>query len=168
MNILPMVAVILMMVQQMQTMPPPTDEQQEQQQKLMKWMMVVMGVMFYKVASGLCIYFIASSLWGFMERQFFLPKKKLALAGVPEPPDDEKAGFLARMLGARPANGEDVTTAPATAVSRRAEAESRGGKGKRGKRRQDAKARAKDDGDGSMLQRLRDWWEDILEQARKK
>jgi YidC/Oxa1 family membrane protein insertase len=32
-----------------------------------------MGVLFFKVASGLCIYFIASSLWGMAERKL-LPK----------------------------------------------------------------------------------------------
>ncbi len=74
-NILPMVAVALMMVQQIQTMPPPTDEQQAMQQKMMKYMTIVFGVMFYKVAAGLCIYFIASSLWGCAERML-LPKKK--------------------------------------------------------------------------------------------
>ena len=47
--------------------------------------MVVMGVMFFKVAAGLCIYFITSSLWGIIERKL-LPKPvldtdKLALEG---------------------------------------------------------------------------------------
>ena len=45
------------------------DEQAAMQQKMMKYMMVFMGVMFFKVASGLCIYFIASSLWGLGERR---------------------------------------------------------------------------------------------------
>ena len=74
-NILPILAVSMMLVQQKWTMPPPTDEQQEQQQKMMKYMMIFMGVMFYKVASGLCIYFVASSVWGFAERMM-LPKRK--------------------------------------------------------------------------------------------
>ena len=39
----------------------------------MKYMMVFMGLLFFKVASGLCIYFIASSLWGVAERKL-LPK----------------------------------------------------------------------------------------------
>ena len=43
------------------------------QQKIMQYMMIFMGLLFFKVASGLCIYFIASSLWGLAERQF-LPK----------------------------------------------------------------------------------------------
>ncbi|RMG04040.1 MAG: hypothetical protein D6741_01600, partial [Planctomycetota bacterium] len=32
-----------------------------------------MGILFYKVASGLCLYFIASSAWGMAERKL-LPK----------------------------------------------------------------------------------------------
>jgi YidC/Oxa1 family membrane protein insertase len=43
------------------------------QQKMMKYMMIFMGVLFFKVASGLCLYFIASSLWSVGERKF-LPK----------------------------------------------------------------------------------------------
>ena len=54
-------------------MPPAADEQAAMQQKIMQYMMIFMGLMFFKVASGLCIYFIASSLWGLAERQF-LPK----------------------------------------------------------------------------------------------
>ncbi len=155
-NILPIAAVTLTLVQQKWTMPPPTDDQQAQQQKMMKYMMVFMGVMFYKLASGVCIYYIASSLWGIAERSF-LPKKKAGAA----PPDEEKpaAGVLSRLLGPKPTNGSGVTTGPATGVS---------GKGKRGKRRQEARPADKADGDGSMFQRLRDWWADILEQARKK
>jgi YidC/Oxa1 family membrane protein insertase len=45
------------------------------QQKIMQYMMVFMGFLFFKVASGLCIYFIASSLWGVGERKL-LPKSK--------------------------------------------------------------------------------------------
>ena len=83
-NILPVIAVVLMMIQQMQTMPPPTDEQQAMQQKMLKFMSIFFGIMFYKVAAGLCVYFIASSLWGMAERKL-LPKKKnpaLAAAGA--------------------------------------------------------------------------------------
>ena len=43
------------------------------QQKMMKYMTIFMGLLFYKVASGLCLYFIASSLWGIAERKL-LPK----------------------------------------------------------------------------------------------
>ena len=84
-NILPLLTVILFLWQQHKMMPPPTDEQQAMQQKMMKYMMIFMGVMFFKVASGLCLYFIASSLWGVGERQF-LPKKKDDKAGPVNPP----------------------------------------------------------------------------------
>jgi YidC/Oxa1 family membrane protein insertase len=36
-------------------------------------MTLFMGVMFFKVAAGLCLYFIASSLWGIGERKL-LPR----------------------------------------------------------------------------------------------
>ena len=84
-NILPVVAVTLMLLQQKMMTPPPADEQQEMQQKMMKYMMVFMGIMFYKVAAGLCIYFVVSSLWGLAERKM-LPKKPPGLgmlAGAP-------------------------------------------------------------------------------------
>ena len=125
-----------MLVQQKWTMPPPTDEQQEQQQKMMKYMMVFMGLMFYKVASGLCIYFIASSVWGFCERQL-LPKKKPG--AVPEPPPDEQAAGLVCAAAQRQAG--PTATAVTTGLADKADnpslrifsGEQRGGKGKRGK-----------------------------------
>jgi YidC/Oxa1 family membrane protein insertase len=76
-NILPIVAVSLMLVQQKFLMPPPTNEQEEINQKVMKFMMVVMGFMFYKMPAGLCVYFIVSTLWGLTERKL-LPKAKPA------------------------------------------------------------------------------------------
>ena len=48
--------------------PPATTPEAEMQQKIMKYMMIFMGVMFYKVPSGLGIYFITSSLWAIGER----------------------------------------------------------------------------------------------------
>ena len=64
---------------------------------MMKYMMIFMGVLFFKVPSGLCIYFITSSVWGILERQL-LPKpvldtSKLELEGsedVPTPAVEEK------------------------------------------------------------------------------
>ena len=53
--------------------PPATTPEAEMQQKTMKYMMMFMGVMFYKVPSGLGIYFITSSLWAIGER-LLLPK----------------------------------------------------------------------------------------------
>lgn len=72
-NVLPLVTVGLFLWQQKLFMPPPTDPQAELQQKMMQYMMIFMAFMFYQVAAGLCIYFIASSLWGIAERKL-LPK----------------------------------------------------------------------------------------------
>jgi YidC/Oxa1 family membrane protein insertase len=72
-NIFPLLTIGLFIWQQKKFMPPPADEQAAMQQKMMQYMMIFMGFMFYRVASGLCVYFIASSLWGIAERKF-LPK----------------------------------------------------------------------------------------------
>ena len=79
-NILPLVAAGLMLLQQKMFTPPPQDEQQEMQQKIMKFMMLFMALIFHKVASGLCVYLIASSLWAIAERRL-LPKPKLSPKG---------------------------------------------------------------------------------------
>lgn len=99
-NLLPILAVALMIVQQKLMTPPPTDEQQAMTQKMMKYMMVFFGIMFYKVAAGLCIYFIASSLWGLAERKL-LPKKKDFKAE----PIVKGAGKKAKPVAAPHANG---------------------------------------------------------------
>jgi YidC/Oxa1 family membrane protein insertase len=79
-NLLPILTIGLFIWQQKMFMPPPADEQAAMQQKIMQYMMIFMGLLFFKVASGLCIYFIASSLWGLAERRF-LPKAKPAANG---------------------------------------------------------------------------------------
>jgi YidC/Oxa1 family membrane protein insertase len=126
-NLLPVLAVVLMWFQQKLTMPPPTDEQQEMQQKMMKIMMPVFGLMFYKVAAGLCIYFIASSLWGLAERKL-LPKTKPAVAGA----------------------------APAA-----------GSPGGRGKPVRPKPRGPKENGNGAFS-KVREWWEQVLREAKKK
>ncbi len=75
-NILPIITCVLFIIQQKLFTPPPTDEQQEMMQKVMKYAMVFMGVLFFKVPSGLCLYFITSSIWGIAERKM-LPKPQL-------------------------------------------------------------------------------------------
>jgi YidC/Oxa1 family membrane protein insertase len=80
-NILPLVTVALFLVTQKMAMPAPTNEQAVMQQKMMKYMTIFMGLFFYKVASGLCLYFIASSLWGIAERKL-LPKTQTADAAA--------------------------------------------------------------------------------------
>ena len=79
-NILPLVTIGLFIWQQKMFMPPPADEQAALQQKMMQYMMIFMGIMFFKVASGLCVYFIASSIWGIAERKL-LPKVTPAAGG---------------------------------------------------------------------------------------
>lgn len=92
-NLFPVISIILFLWQQKRMMPPPTDEQSAMQQKIMQYMMIFMGILFFKVASGLCLYFIASSLWGMGERKF-LPKTSLATAGTTTPAKTEPRTIL--------------------------------------------------------------------------
>jgi YidC/Oxa1 family membrane protein insertase len=147
-NLLPIVAVALMVVQQKMFMPPPTDEQQEMQQKMMSYMMVVMGAMFYKFPSGLCVYYISSSLWGFGERKLLMWWKpstaappgsvapavaeeppaagrgKTAAASGPEAPGRVRGAagsFWQKLLNAADAANSDAATGSKAAMSRRRE-----------------------------------------------
>jgi YidC/Oxa1 family membrane protein insertase len=116
-NLLPIITVALFVAQQKMFMPPPANEEQAMQQKVMNFMMIFMGVMFYKVPAGLCVYFIASSLWGMAERKL-LPKAKPGTPPEPSPsgpgaggapggggrpprkPESDDDGFWARLLKA--------------------------------------------------------------------
>ncbi len=100
-NLLPILTIVLFIAQQKMFMPPPTDEQSAMQQKMMKYMMVFMGLIFFKVASGLCIYFIASSLWGLAERQF-MPKH------TPATPSDAPESRATAKSKARAASASEV------------------------------------------------------------
>ena len=78
-NILPVIVVGLFLLQQKMFMPPATDEQTAMTQKMMNIMTLFMGLFFFRVPAGLCIYFITSSLWGICERVIVkktLPAKK--------------------------------------------------------------------------------------------
>jgi YidC/Oxa1 family membrane protein insertase len=90
-NLLPLFAMSLMVVQQKLFMPPPTSDEMKQQQDMMMVMSVVMSVMFYRVPSGLCMYFIVSSLWGLAERQF-LPKAQAVSSPVAKPAASKPTG----------------------------------------------------------------------------
>ena len=81
-NLLPFLVVSLMLVQTKLFSPPPTTPEAEMNQKMMKYMMIFMAFMFYKVPSGLGLYFITSSLWQIGER-LLLPK---IITKTPEPP----------------------------------------------------------------------------------
>lgn len=67
-NLLPLIVVALFLTQQKMFMPPATDEQTAMTQKVMTIMTMMMGLFFFRVPAGLCLYFIASSLWGICER----------------------------------------------------------------------------------------------------
>jgi len=114
-NILPMVTVVLFLLQQKMMMPKAADPQTQMTQTMMKYMTVFMGVIFFKVPAGLCIYFITSSIWSLFERQ--LVKRTIPppnLAGVPavvsptsEPPAQPKGKPSQRTRGQQepPATG---------------------------------------------------------------
>ena len=90
-NVLPFLVVSLMLVQTKLFSPPATTPEAEAQQKMMKYMMVFMAFMFYKVPSGLGIYFITSSLWQICER-LLLPKVTPATVKAADPDDRNPPG----------------------------------------------------------------------------
>ena len=77
-----------MLVQTKLFAPPPTTPEAEMNQKMMKYMMIVMAFMFYKVPSGLGLYFITSSLWQIGER-LLLPK---VISTAVKPPGEDDTG----------------------------------------------------------------------------
>jgi YidC/Oxa1 family membrane protein insertase len=79
-NILPFVTIGLFIMNQRLLTPPPTDDQQRMQQQMMTFMMIFFAVMFFKVPSGLCIYFIASSIWTLAEHKILKKGKTSTLA----------------------------------------------------------------------------------------
>lgn len=94
-NLLPILTTILYIIQSKILAPPAMDEQAEMQMKMMPYMMAFMGFLFYKVPSGLCVYFIASSLWGMAERKLLdrmIPEPKLSDDGPGGGPGDKGKG----------------------------------------------------------------------------
>ena len=68
-NVLPILSSVIMFIQQ-RSMPKSGDPQQQQTQKIMGYMMpVLLGWLFYNLASGLSLYFIASTLIGIGEQK---------------------------------------------------------------------------------------------------
>jgi YidC/Oxa1 family membrane protein insertase len=141
-NLLPFITVSLFVVQQKMFMPPPTDEQQQMQYKMMNVMTLVMGVMFYRVPAGLCVYFISSSLWGIGERKLLEFWKKKHPDPVVKPvlpsDDDDKSrksanpankaaarageaagSFWKRLLSAADQAGAQATSGSKSSISRR-------------------------------------------------
>ncbi len=80
-NLLPIITISLFIIQQKVLMPKATDEQTKLTQQMMMFMTVFMGVLFFKVPAGLCIYFITSSIWSLVERRLikrFVPALPVA------------------------------------------------------------------------------------------
>ncbi len=98
-NLLPIITTSLFLFQQKMFMPPPTDEQTRMQAKVFFWMTLMMGFMFYHVPAGLCVYFIASSVWSMGER-------KILDRAVPTPPSTNNTTLLIPPNGGpdKPAN----------------------------------------------------------------
>jgi len=159
-NLLPCVAVAFMITQQSMMAPPATDETQAMQQKMMKYMMIFFGVMFYKVAAGLCIYFIASSIWGFTERKLLPKKKKDGATPVPT----QKPGFFQKAMNRLRGTPAALSTTDGTSTNGAANESAFGARAKRKARAQRKEAPGKD----SPWQRLKDWWTDLLKQASKR
>ncbi|MCG6154930.1 membrane protein insertase YidC [Rubinisphaera margarita] len=110
-NLLPILTVGLFIAQQKMFSPPPANEEQALQQKMMSYMMIFIGFMFYRVPAGLCIYFIASSLWAIAERKILdlhdttaeSLKQKKAETGKKKPSDDasdKKPGWFREQMAA--------------------------------------------------------------------
>jgi len=112
-NLLPLFAMGFMALQQKWFMPPPTTEEQEVQQRTTMIMTCVMGLMFYKVAAGMCLYFISSSMWSLAER-LLLPKHKVVSKKEPElePATVNRSGSREEAIPTRRKNTRVVKEAP--------------------------------------------------------
>ncbi|MFO0954392.1 MAG: YidC/Oxa1 family membrane protein insertase [Isosphaeraceae bacterium] len=125
-NVLPFLVVALMLVQTKLFAPPATTPEAEMQQKMMKYMMVFMAFMFYKVPSGLGLYFITSSLWQICER-LLLPKvTTTAVATTGEDVGEQKAG------GGEPASKTNGPVKPEKPPGRRSLGSRGGRRGRQG------------------------------------
>jgi len=105
-NLLPLFTIGLFIMQQKMFTPPATDEQTKMQQTMMTYMTVFMGIMFYKVPAGLCLYFITSSLWSVVERKLITKPRTAAAGGT-------ATTVPATSLPPKPSgNGTSITSKP--------------------------------------------------------
>ncbi len=115
-NLFPLVTIGLFLWQQQLFMPPAVDEQSEMQQQVMKYMTLFMALMFFKVPCGLCLYFIASTLWGIGER-LLLPTTLPATAAAPARAPLPTAGRGADTAAERPGLFDSIRRAFDSAVA---------------------------------------------------
>ncbi len=104
-NLFPLITLGLFILQFKLLSPPPTTPEAQAQQQAMMILPFIMGFFFYKVPSGLCLYFASSTIWSMCERILvnrFAPKDLLK----PRNPDEatngkpQKKGFMARLQDA--------------------------------------------------------------------
>ncbi|GEM_PF-2681968 len=85
-NVLPLLSLVLMYFQQKWFTPPSPDPEIQAQQRMTMIMMTIFTLLiFYKLPSGLCLYFLASTAWGLAERKL-IPKLEHLDEEKPEPP----------------------------------------------------------------------------------
>ena len=110
-NLLPIITICLFIVQQKVLMPKATDEQTRMTQQMMMVMTVFMGVLFFKVPAGLCLYFITSSIWSLIERKLvkkFMPKMPTMVA------DASTGNAVLAPLQPKPARPKTSSKSPET------------------------------------------------------
>jgi YidC/Oxa1 family membrane protein insertase len=140
-HLLPIISIAVMYWHQQKMMPPALDEQQAMQQKMMNYMMIFMGYLFYWVPSGLCLYFIISSVWGMLERRY-LPKFQAATSS--------------------PASAGPGTSPPASSDSK----SSRETKNPKDSRKKGPAN--KPEAGPSMSKKVADLWQKLLKEAEKR
>ncbi len=118
-NVLPLITVALFVMQQKLFMPPPTSEEQEMQYKMINFFTIFIGFMFYRVPAGLCVYFIASSLWGICERKLLALTDGTAAGASPS---DASAAGGDRGRGGRSPQPDDSEPKPPGLLQRLIEA----------------------------------------------
>jgi YidC/Oxa1 family membrane protein insertase len=109
-NILPLITITLFIIQQKVLMPKATDEQTRVAQQMMMFMTIMMGVLFFRVPAGLCIYFITSSTWSLIER--FLIKKYTPQAEIKTLPEGTVNEILAAVANTAPGQRPTMPSVP--------------------------------------------------------
>ena len=92
-NILPLIMIVTWFYQQ-KLMPKSDDPQIRQQQQMMQVMPIIMGLMFYSVASGLVVYWLLSTALGILEQLYI--RRELAPVDGEVPAVEEAPGKKAR------------------------------------------------------------------------
>ena len=98
-NLLPILTGGQMLLQMKLTAPKASTPEAEMQRKMMNYMMVFMMFLFYKVPSGLCVYFLTSGAWSMAER-------KLITKVAPKPKPGAVASVAVKPAIPAPSNGD--------------------------------------------------------------